>query len=536
MRVWNNIFCRFAVLMMAVAGVLSCMNEKDAPLVQPRKASVVLNVSAGESPVLKSSMSLTRTESTINTLRIYAFTDGTKVGHYYKGSVESNNILMDIGMLNVDSQTGKQTIKFYIIANEQSMSLDETTAMLDEGTTEEQLDNFRFIAMNEGAGLPMFYCDTVMLNMRSFRQSQGFAVPDREHLGHQTLARQLSFELKRPVGKITFMAAKKSSSTPDVFIKSVSLLARGTRHYNYLMPQEESFLKTLEPRLNDRPLLPDNSNYRLTAVESTGHEELASIYCSEIPFGSQYWNEPNDANSAVLRVEYSMGEGAALRTIYIYLPPIARNGWVRVKCTISGQGHISVRYTVEDWNYVINSDEDSDGEEDYIVFDYPTHKYILPYLPTQSNPNPDPDPVGGPAIDPVMSVGQPFSGYFQILYPEGQKWSPTVMRVDQSDAEVSDFMVNVYEVDNYGRESDITNANNTYGLNQGPDTYFRIEIVPLEAKNTGAKVHLGITAEIQGFGHAEYLLINGSQAENFWPLTGGTDPNILIITQVEEIQ
>ena len=60
--------------------------------------------------------------------------------------------------------------------------------------------------------------------------------------------------------------------------------------------------------------------------------------------------------------------------------------------------------------------------------------------------------------------------------------------------------------------------------------------MPLESKNTGAKVHLGITADIQGFGHAEYLLINGSQAENFWPDEGGKDPNVLIITQVEEIQ
>ena len=229
-----------------------------------------------------------------------------------------------------------------------------------------------------------------------------------------------------------------------------------------------------------------------------------------------------------------MGEGSDVRNAYIYLPPVVRNEWIQVKCTFSGQGSITVKYTVKDWNLVVGSDEDGDGEEEYIVFDYPTHTYILPSLPTVSNPNPDPDPVGGPAVLPQMSVSNPFCGYFQILYPEGQKWSPTIMRVDGAGAEVSDFEISVYEIDRFGNEQDITHANQTYGLNSAADTYFKIVVSPLEGKNVGAKVHLGITAEIQGFGHAEYLLINGTQSENFWPSAGGTDPNIVMITQIEE--
>ena len=61
----------------------------------------------------------------------------------------------------------------------------------------------------------------------------------------------------------------------------------------------------------------------------------------------------------------------------------------------------------------------------------------------------------------------------------------------------------------------------------------KIDISPKESRTIGAKVYFGITSEISGFGHAEYLLINGSQSELFWPLAGGTDPNRLIITQVE---
>ena len=534
----RSILNRFTVLMMAFVVALSCINEKDPMPQQGKTASVLLKVKAGadETPV-KAAVEATDQEKVINSLRIFAFTDGKKVGHYYQGSSANTELLMDISMINVNTVTGKQTIKFYIVANESSMSLDESTPPLDEMTTEEELNDFRFIALNEGRGLPMMYCDTVMLNMRAFR-NQGVAVSDISnvgHEGHDVLARTLSFELTRPIGKISFLAAKQSASTPDVHIRSLTLLASGTRHYNYLMPHDEDFLKTLSPRLNDRPVLPENTQYLLTATEDSGHEEVASIYCSEVPYGSTEWNIPNTDNSAVLRMEYSMGEGSDLRNIYIYLPPITRNGWVRVKCTISGQGAISVRYYVEDW-VVVESDEDGDGNEDYIVFDYPTHTYILPALPTGSNPNPDPDPDGGPAVRPVMSAAHPFNGYFQILYPEGQKWSPTVMRTEGSDAEVSDFRINVYEIDGIGKETAITNNNNTYGLNKSSDSYYRIEVVPLEAKNVGAKVHLGITAEIQGFGHAEYLLINGSQSENFWPAEGGTDPNILIITQVEEIQ
>ena len=42
-------------------------------------------------------------------------------------------------------------------------------------------------------------------------------------------------------------------------------------------------------------------------------------------------------------------------------------------------------------------------------------------------------------------------------------------------------------------------------------------------------------------GYTEYLLINGSQSELYWPSdgvehSGGTDPNVLIITQIEENQ
>lgn len=536
----SSIFYRAAVLVSVLALAFSCISNKDYLDVQQNRYATVLmkfDVSADDVQV-KSANELTQTEKVINTLRIYAFTDGKNVGHYYQGTSVNTDILMDITMINVNTTTGKQNIKFYVIANETSMVLEETMPQLNEMTTEKELNDYRFIAMNESNGMPMFCCDTVMLNMRAFR-SVNTILDDTSlegHEGHQILARTLDFKLKRPVGKISFMAAKKSSSTPDVVFNSVTLLASGTRQYNYLMPQDEDFLKTLSPGLNNRPFFNSTSLYTVTATEDDGYEDIASLYCAELPFGSQEWNIPNNENSAVLKVEYSMGHGADIRNVYIYLPPILRNQWVKVMCTISGEGQVMVRYTVNDWNLVIGSDEDGDGEEDYIVFDYPTHTYILPSLPTQDNPYPDPDPNGGPEVKPYMSVQNPFCGYFQILYPEGQKWSPTIVRVENGNAQVSDYTINVYKVDKFGNEVDVTTNNETYGLNDEQSSYFKIQVVPSEAKNVGAKVYLGITADIQGFGHAEYLLINGSQAESFWPDEGGNDPSVLIITQVEEVQ
>ena len=537
----SNIFFTCTVLFAVLASAVSCINEKTDIEPQQRKMATVLmklNVNSHDLPAAKSTIDPTEAEKVINSLRIYAFTDGRNVGHYYQGSSANTDILMDISMINVNSTTGKQNIKFYIVANEASMVVEETMPKFDENTTEKELNDYRFIAMNEAEGLPMFCCDTVMLNMRSFRSMSSIWNGEiiTGHEGHQVISRTLSFDLKRPLGKISFMAAKMSSSTPDAQIKSVTLLASGTRNYNYLMPQDIDLLKSLSPSPNERPLFHSSTPYTVTAIEASGHEEIATLYSPEIPYGSEEWNIPNSDKSAVLRVEYSMGIGQEIRTSFIYLPPIIRNEWVQVKCTFSGQGQIIVRYTVKDWNLVIGSDADNDGEEDYIIFDYPTHTYILPSVPTAENPSPDPDPDGGPAVMPYMSLIKPFSGYFQILYPEGQTWSPTIIRLENTDADVSDYRINVYEVDRYGQETDISNQNHLYGLNNGPDTYFRIEVMPLESKNTGAKVHLGITADIQGFGHAEYLLINGSQAENFWPDEGGKDPNVLIITQVEEIQ
>ena len=303
------------------------------------------------------------------------------------------------------------------------------------------------------------------------------------------------------------------------------MLARGTRRYNYLMPQDVNFLKTLSPRVNDRPLLDENVSFLVDNTEAQGYQEVATAYCSECPFGSSSWDLPNQDNSVVLRLEFSIGEGNELRRSDIYMPQINRNEWVKVNCTISGEGQVSVNYNVKDWEYEM-TDTNGDGVEDFIIFDYPTHTYLLPHMPTPENPEPDPD--GPVKVLPQMSVSKPFTCYFQMLYPEGQMWKPTII---SSDVSSSDFEISVYNGDT--DELALPDDEGSYGLNASHSSYYRIEVRPLEASNVGKSLRLGITSEIQGFGHSEYLLINGSQAELFWPSEGGEDPNALKITQIE---
>ena len=196
----GNIFRSFAVLLMASVVAFSCMNEKEQPVEsKPQLASVLLNVNTGE-VVSKATIDPTDQEKELNTLRIYAFTDGKRVGYYYQGNSNNKSMLVDISMVNVNTATGKQEVKFYIIANEASMVVEEDMPAFSIFTTEEELNSYRFIAMNESQGLPMFFRDTVMLNMNSYRTSDGLKI----------LSRTLSFDLKRPVGKLSFMAAKKS--------------------------------------------------------------------------------------------------------------------------------------------------------------------------------------------------------------------------------------------------------------------------------------------------------------------------------------
>lgn len=529
----NRLYCIFSIFALFAAGLLSCTKEGVGSGVESVEGCVQISINIPSDPAMKSSSDEgALDERTINSLHVYAFMGGELVGYHSQTSSVKTNFLLDMSMDMSEDKSAVRTIDFYVVANEAAMVMEQDMPVVGETLTEAQLNALRFIAIAPNAGLPMCYKESRQINILEYGDMASLSPELKQgHEGMPLLREKLTFSLVRTIGKITLSVKKASASVPDVFIKSVSMLARGTRHYNYLMPQDEDFLKTLSPRVNDRAILSEGAEY---VVSSTELEEVATAYCSENPYGSPAWNIPNTDNSVVLRAEYSIGEGTELRNSYIYLPKVERNKWIKINCIARGEGTISVEYKVKDWNLATEDDE-------YIVFDYPTHTYLLPELPTSEFPVPDFTDVNGDVIEPVMSPAKPFVGYFQILHPAGQRWHPTFVRIqDGGDAIASDFTTSVYEVASDGTETFVA-ENDGYGLNTGTNTYFKICITPEDQGTVGAKLHLGITTMLQGFGYTEYLLINGSQSELYWPSdgvehSGGTDPNVLIITQIEENQ
>ena len=65
------------------------------------------------------------------------------------------------------------------------------------------------------------------------------------------------------------------------------------------------------------------------------------------------------------------------------------------------------------------------------------------------------------------------------------------------------------------------------------DKWYRIEVWPLTGKmETGEEVMLGISYTASGLTESEFLLINGSNLEYYWPYNGTSkqDAEYVIIT------
>ena len=290
-------------------------------------------------------------EKVVNSLRVYAFTNGHLAGYHQQMSDVEERFLMDLTITGVSEETYEQEVEFVIIANEKAMSMEEDMPQLGKSVTREDLDKLRFIAMNTSHGLPMYHCGSVKVKVNQTRPMSDLdqAVDISGHEDHELLSQEFAFELERPVAKLTFSMARRSEKIPEIQVKSLEMLARGTRHYNYLLPPGREVLEGLGPRLNDRPILDANAAVIVDRLADVGFQEVAQAYLSEVVFGSQEWNIPNEDNSVVLHLEYSLGEGTEIRHAYIYMPEIKRNNWYKVNCIVSGEGQIIIRYSVRDW-------------------------------------------------------------------------------------------------------------------------------------------------------------------------------------------
>ena len=495
MRKKNNIIRNAALAFLAVMLPVSCQLEKDGAATQKQNVMIELEVSAGNFTKAVPS----ETEAIISSLNVYAYLGSELVGDITLGQTESG----DPFMMDLLLPDGKSAVDFYLVANASAMKYENDVISLPQSPSRDYLEGLMFSSLSSDI-LPLYAKETKEITVNPY---------DLE------LSETVTFELSRSLAKLSVYAAKSkgSSGTPQVL--SVELLANGTREFSYLFPQTDDILNAVESRANNISLL--NAPVAISSEVQKGSSDiqnpenydlvLTGAYLPEVTYGSTAWNvSSGNEREAVLHVAYTAGNSQDRRNGYIYLPAIKRNDHINVCILISADGQIVINYTVAEWDW------DKDKMQDWF-FDYPTHTYVLPAIPLLPE-----DALKKPDAKATMKENKPFVGYFQMTYPESDKWIPTLEGLNASKCSIK-----VYN-DRTGRE--VFSSDSPAPLPVSDDWY-RIEVSPKSGyMDQGDVVNLAITYTPSGLAEIEYLLINGSYPEYFWPES--TSENYMTITMV----
>ena len=493
--------------LLAVAMFAGCQKSDELSHKQSdRNVTIELSVSTGE--FVRTAP--TEMENIINSLRIYAFYNGKKAGYLYREAMDSSTPLyIDLNL----PERGIHNVEFYLIANEAEMADHNGVVILSENMTKAQLETVSFTGINKGLSLPMYEKVAVNVDVDAISDVVNTAV---NHEGHVILSQKVEFKLKRPVAKLSFYGAKASGVATNPRVHKVELLAAGTRQYNYIFPQDDATLNAIPSRANNRSMLPEMvaitksvTKGDAAALNPDNYTSVfANEYISEVATGSASWNTPSSSsNAGVLHVEYALDQGAALKNAYVYLPAIERNHHIKVCVLFSAEGNLIVNYDVADW--------DDNAMLDY-HFDYPTHSYLMELLPIVGVDTTKPSTAA------TMSESKPFIGFFQMSKPANDAWTPTRLGPNGSNCEII-----VYDVESSDEVENFPIP--------ASDKWYRIEVWPLGGKmSVGDEVNLAISYRASGLTESEFLLINGSSNNYYWPYSGSTaeDANYVIITMV----
>ncbi len=509
MRMMNNIYKYVALLAFTAVVSAGCQNETDEWMPNGKK-SVMVELSVEATGLTRSIP--TDMEMVINSLRIYAFSGDRQVGYSYRGSTAPGTpFYMDLEL----PESGVHDVDFYLIANEAEMADENSMVTLSEEMTKAQLEGIRFTGLRSGDALPMYSSSTVAINVDAVSNAANTA---DGHEGHFMLTQTIAFELERSLAKLSVYAAKTAGADTDPQIHKIELQAPGTRHYSYLYPQSEEVLAAIPSRANNRVLWNSIKTITKEVEKGTAAAELPTSYdevtignyMPEVACGAVAWDTPStDPKAAVLRVEYAMGEGMEVKNAYIHLPEIQRNHHVKVCILINAEGQIIINYVVADWDNVEMPD---------YHFDYPTHSYLRELIPTTPE-----EAQAKPSGTAQMSESNPFVCYFQMTQPAEDEWRPTLRGLNANNCDVW-----VYEV-----ETNTLIEESEYPISAS-DKWYRIEVEPKAGMDIGEEVELAISYTATGMTQNEFLLINGTTLEYYWPYSGAStqDANYVIITMV----
>ena len=508
MQTMNNIYKYFALLAITALVCVSCQKENDEWMPSGRK-NVMIELSVEAAELTRATP--TDMEKSINSLRIYAFSEGRQAGYIYRAATAPGTpFYMDLEL----PENGVYDVDFYLIANELEMTDGNATLQLNENMTKAQLEAIRFTGISKREALPLYAKKTAAINVDEVNNMLN---TEEGHENHSVLTQSIAFELERPITKLSVYAAKVTGAESTPQISKVELLDGGTRQYNYLYPQTEEVLAAIPSSDNNRILLNTvvQINQEVTkgsteAKDPTNYnEQMVGVYLPEVSFGATTWDVPSGNNkAAVLRVEYALGAGQEIRNAFIYLPKLQRNHHVKVCILINAEGQLIVNYDVAKW-------------DDYVMpdyrFDYPTHSYLMEAIPTTGTES------TVPSVAATMKETVPFKGYFQMTQPAIDAWTPTLLGLNASNCEVRVF------------ESDTNTEVLTFPI-AASDKWYRIEVWSLGGGKmpVGEEVNLAISYKATGLTESEFLLINGSAQNFYWPY-GGTsaqDANYVIITMV----
>ena len=506
-----NISIKAAVLLAAAMISAGCLLEKEDAAQSMQ--SVMIELSVAADGMTKSAS--TEIESKINSLRIYAFNEDKLAGYASRGTVvEGEPFYMDLEL----PASGVYDIDFYVIANEANMAYQNDAVTLSENMTRSQLEAIRFTGLASASAIPMYGLQKESVDVDQVVESANSA---EGHTGHYVLTKKVKLQLSRSLAKISLLAAKAEGMAATPQILSTTLLAEGTRTYSYLFPQEDDILNAVTSRSNDRILLSAPVNVLKSVVPGSSESKdpsnfntiFSDAYLPEVAFGSSDCSlSSGNSREAVMKVEYSLGAGGEVRRGFVYMPRIIRNTHYKVCLVVNSEGRLIINYEVAPWE---------DNEMSSLHFDYPTHSYLRESIPTT-----DEEAAAKPSAQAVMSETAPFMGYFQMTYPDNDSWIPTL-----EGPMAGNCAVEVYEIDGTAE----TPAPADEWPIAASEKWYKVIVKPDPMKlEAGDEVRLAITYTASGFDEVEYLLINGSYQEYYWPYDGSAeeDANYVVITMV----
>lgn len=498
----TNIITKTALAIIAAVLATGCIFEKMDMPKDLQNVLIQINVSADD---LQTRSEPTAAESAINSLHIYAFHGDDLAGYYQGGeTIVGEPFLMDL----VLPEGENVPVQFYLIANASSMILYNDPVELSEDMTKAELDALRYTSIAKDLPLPLYSNDTKTINTTVYTTNE-----EAGHEGHLLLVEKVNFTLSRSLAKLSVYGAKPAGATTSPQILSVTMLALGTREYSYLFPQTDDVLNAVVSRANDRGLL----SVPVTVAELAGDGTAAAhytpvvtapTYLPEVTVGGTpaEWAVPAHERQVTLKVEYTLNDGGAVKTGFIYMPRIERNKHYKVCILVKeeNEGTINIAYEVADWN--------NHEMPDY-SFTYPSHSYIRESIPVSG------EDVTSPSSAATMSETSQFVGYFQMTAPSNDEWQPTLIGNNASRATIK-----VYEED-----TSVEVEKSTWPI-EASAVWYRIEVVPDPDFEIDETVNLAITYQPELTSTFEYLLVNGTSGNYYWP--DSEDANYITITMV----